>query len=126
MQDIWLPKDNPDVIAATFRIETLKYDIDKCEVEIYKVKMKIEELEIKNNLITRSLIFLKEEAKIVSISEYRKLIDKYKSIRSGLEYSQKVKAFFIAQKKGHMEELDRLNKHLSTLEFKLLEFPHDV
>lgn len=123
MQNIIWEGDNVYVTGINYRIETLNYELERNKLDVNRATYRIGELEIKINLINKTLRFLKREAKIVDSVEYRELKDKLVQAKSTKEYMESVKWFQEMRIGEIKDELVELSIELKRITFKLLEFP---
>lgn len=119
----WFSSDeNIHVSEVVLEIETTKADINKVEIELNKLKEKEKITKIAINQFKENLSFLRKEAIIVSIKEYKQssyrlggLHEDVISINRDIAYLNKLLEAF-------KERLEKLEKKKKQVKFRLLEF----
>ena len=125
MSIIWIPQDNRYVTDAIIKIEALKHDLSKCNVEITRAIAKVGEFEVKVKLIQTTVTFLKDDAKVVNAYEYKLLIYRLAGAKESLVFMQKQLEYYLHRKDVAQMQLKLLEDELPFLRFKLLELKRD-
>lgn len=119
---LWFSSETPQYLAATYRIETLKVDIQRTKVDLDRTLERKARAESNLELLDETISYLRRNAQVVVIKEYEKIIFQRASELGTIITDKRTIPLLESQIKIMQAELDRVRGDLPSLKAKILEF----
>jgi hypothetical protein len=114
--------DRPEYLQAVYQLETMRTDLVKMKVDLERIQIKRKLAEADLNLTDSTLEYLRLYAKTVSLREFQRVkFQKVSAIEAYLNASRSVP---VVEKQIRLTEeaVEKLERNIPSLKFKLLEF----
>jgi cob(I)alamin adenosyltransferase len=119
---LWFSSETPQYLAATYRLETLKADILKTNLDLDRTIERKARAENNLELLDVTLAYLRKAASVVSMSEYQKIVFQRASELGTIITDSKTIPLTQSNIKIMQAEVDRITGDLPSMKAKILEF----
>jgi hypothetical protein len=119
---LWFSSETPEYLAATFRLETLKADIQKVKLDLERTIERKARAEHNLEMLDETLSYLRKSASVVAMGEYQRIVFQRASELGTILTDKKTIPLTQSNIKIMQAEVDRITGDLPSLKAKILEF----
>jgi hypothetical protein len=122
---LWFTKDNPQYLAAEYRLQTLRSDLSKMKFEYKHIEERLAQSEHTLVGLDYSLDYLRNNADIVSMREFQTIMDQRAYALHAVLVDRKSLPTAQSQIRLIEGQIQRLECEIPHLKSKVLEFKRD-